>query len=157
MTAVAIDLDAVLGDTRPLWEAWLVDAARKYRPIARLDPDAVSADRAEAANELDRWAEAGVGDWRGALERFAEGRAPLYLRPDPAVSSELRRLHLAGVRIGVFTDAPSELARVALRQLGAGRRLQALETGAGALGRLLERLGPTTVVVRTREQLASVS
>jgi phosphoglycolate phosphatase-like HAD superfamily hydrolase len=123
---VAIDLDAVLGDTRPLWEAWLEDAARRFRSIAELDPASLPRDRREAAAELDRWASKGVGDWRAALARFAEDHAPVYLRPDSAVSAALRRLDAAGVRIGVFTDAPEELARVALAHLGAARRIHSL-------------------------------
>jgi hypothetical protein len=43
---------------------------------------------------------------------------------------------------------------VALAQLGASRRIGALETGEGALERLLARLGDDTVVVRTRDELA---
>jgi hypothetical protein len=56
MTALAIELDGVLGDTRPLWRDWLEDAARRYRSIAPLDPSALPEDRAAAAAELDRWA-----------------------------------------------------------------------------------------------------
>src|SRR6476469_5776351 len=29
--AIALDLDGVLADTRPLWDAWLADAARRGR------------------------------------------------------------------------------------------------------------------------------
>ena len=92
MRAVAIELDGVLGDTRPLWRDWLEDAARRFRSIAPLDPDALPKDRADAAEELDRWAEAGVGDWRDSLRRFAEDRAPVYLRPNAEVSAALRAL-----------------------------------------------------------------
>ena len=148
MRAVAIELDGVLGDTRPLWRDWLEDAARRFHSIAPLDPNAMPEDRGEAAQELDRWAEAGVGDWRAALARFAEDRAPVYLRPSAEVSAALRALADAGCRLGVFTDAPEPLARVALAQLGAERRVEVLETGAGALDRLRERFGPHTVVVR---------
>lgn len=148
MKAFAIELDGVLGDTRPLWRDWLEDAARRFRSIAPLDPDALPEDRVEAARELDRWAEAGVGDWRAALTRFAEDRAPVYLRPDAEVSAALRTLAAAGHRIGVFTDAPEALARVALAQLGADRRTDALEAGDGALERLQRRFGPETIVVR---------
>jgi phosphoglycolate phosphatase-like HAD superfamily hydrolase len=148
MRALAIELDGVLGDTRPLWRDWLEDAARRFRSIAPLDPGALPEDRGEAAVELDRWAEAGVGDWRAGLARFAEDRAPVYLRPSAEVSAALRALAGAGYRLGVFTDAPEPLARVALAQLGAERRIEALETGAGALERLRERLGPEAVVVR---------
>ena len=55
--------------------------------------------------------------------------------------------------MAVFTDAPSELARTALAQLGATRRVSALETGAGALDRLLAELGADADVVRTRADL----
>lgn len=153
MSAVALELDGVLGDTRRLWEAWIEDAARRFRPIAELDSTSLPDDRGEAAKILDSWAEAGIGDWRAALERFAEDRAPVYLRPDAAVNAVLRSLSADGVRVGVFTDAPEPLARVAAAHLGASRRLDALETGAGALDRLLERLGRDTRIVRSRGEL----
>jgi phosphoglycolate phosphatase-like HAD superfamily hydrolase len=155
--AVAVDLDRALGDTRALWEDFLVDAARRYASIAPLDPSSLPADRGLAAAELDRWAARGVGDWRGALARFAEDRAPVYLRPNSAASASLRSLAGVGVRIGVFTDAPDELARVALAHLGAARRVEAVETGAGARKRLLARLGPNTTVVATLSELTKIS
>jgi phosphoglycolate phosphatase-like HAD superfamily hydrolase len=153
MRAVAIELDGVLGDTRALWEDWLRDASRRFRSIAPLEPETVPDDRGEAATMLDRWAEQGVGDWRAALRRFAEDRAPVYLRPDAEVSAALRSLAAAGLKIGVFTDAPESLASVALAQLGADRRIEALETGTGALERLRETLGPATEVIRDRQAL----
>ena len=155
--SVAVDLDAVLGDTRPLWRDWLTQAARRYAPIAPLEPEALPDDRAEAAAELDRWAEHGVGDWRSALERFAEEHAPVYLRPRADTSAELRRLHGLGFRIGVFTDAPEQLGRVALAQLGAARRVEVLQTGAGALERLLAQLGPATRIARSRAELSRIA
>jgi phosphoglycolate phosphatase-like HAD superfamily hydrolase len=149
---VAIELD-VLGDTRPLWNDWLADAARRFHSISPLDPSALPEDRAAAAEELDAWAEHGVGDWRAALGRFAEDRAPVYLRPDAEISAALRELAARGHRLGVFTDAPQSLARIALSQLGADRRIEALETGAGALDRLLAELGEDALVVRVRSAL----
>ena len=157
MNPLALDLDGVLGDTRPLWRAWLEDAARRFRTIAELDVAALPADRVEAARVLDRWAAAGVGDWRAALERFAADHAPVYLRPDADVAAVLRRLHAAGVPLGAFTDAPEPLANVALAHLGALRRLAAVETGDDALGRLLARLGGDARVVRTRDELAALA
>jgi len=151
--AVAIELDGVLGDTRPLWRDWLEDAARRFRSIAPLDPGALSADRGAAAEELDRWAAGGVGDWRAALARFAEDRAPVYLRPDAEVSAAVRALAAAGHRLGIFTDAPEPLARIAVAQLGVDRRIEALETGKDALSRLEERFGPDLTVVRHRSAL----
>ncbi|MBA2462942.1 MAG: hypothetical protein H0V45_14460 [Actinobacteria bacterium] len=130
---VAIDLDA-LGDTRPLWRDWLEDAARV------LDVAELPEDRAAAAAELDS---RGAGNWRTLLERFAEDRAPVYLRPAAEVSAALRELQAGGARIVVFTDAPLELAQVALRQLGAARRVERIET----------RAPEAHVVVRTREEL----
>jgi phosphoglycolate phosphatase-like HAD superfamily hydrolase len=150
---LALELDGTLGDTRGLWEDWLADAARRYASIAPLEPSSLGTDRGAAAVELDRWSARGVGDWRAALERFAEERAPVYLRPDAEVGTALRRLAAAGARLGVFTDAPEPLARVALAQLGAARRVEALEAGAGALGRLLARMGGEATVVRTRVEL----
>jgi phosphoglycolate phosphatase-like HAD superfamily hydrolase len=131
--AVAVELDA-LGDTDPLWRDWLADAARRYRlDVGALDEQ--------------------LPNWRPLLERFAEERAPVYLRRDAEVSEQLRRLHASGVQIGVFTDAPEELARIALSHLGAGGRVTVVEAGEGARDRLLERLGPDTAVVRTRAEL----
>jgi phosphoglycolate phosphatase-like HAD superfamily hydrolase len=153
VTAVALDLDGVLGDTRALWRDWLEDAARRFGSIATLDAASLPGDRGRAAAELDRWADAGVGDWRAALERFAADRAPVYLRPNAETSAALRRLQGAGVRIGAFTDAPEPLARIAVEQLGAARRLEALETGEDALERLLARLGRDAHVLRTRDEL----
>lgn len=152
-SAVAIDLDGALGDTRPLWQDFLADAARRFGSIAPLDPAALPDDRGAAAAELDQWAQAGVGDWRAALERFAEDRAPVYLRPRAETSAALRILAAAGWRIGVFTDAPEPLARVALAHLGAARRVETVEAGAGARERLLARLGPDATVVTTAEGL----
>jgi phosphoglycolate phosphatase-like HAD superfamily hydrolase len=146
MTAVALELDGVLGDTRPLWDDWVADSSGLFG----LDPDSLPHDRAAAAAALD---ERGAGNWRVLLERYASERAPVYLRPDAAVSAALRGLASAGVRLGVFTDAPAELARVALAQLGAARRVEAVESGANACERLRVRLGAPAEVVTTRRRL----
>jgi len=155
--AVAIDLDGALGDTTALWRAFLEDAARRFRAIAPLAPDELAEDRAVAAAELDAWAGSGVGDWRAALERFAEDHAPVYLRPQAATSSAVRALAASGVHVGVFTDAPVELARVALAHFGVARRIEALEAGDGSLDRLLSRLGGEAEVARTPADLARIS
>ena len=134
MAAVAIDLDGVLGDTRPLYAAWLVDVSRR----AHVDPEHLD-------DELP--------NWRVLLGRFAEDHAPVYLRPSAHATAALRRLQADGVRVGVFTEAPEELARVAVAHLGAARRIEILESGPGALERLLERLGPETKTVRALADL----
>jgi phosphoglycolate phosphatase-like HAD superfamily hydrolase len=154
--AVALDLDRVLGDTRPLWLGWLEEAARRYASIASLDPASLPRDRGEAARELDLWAEQGIGDWRHALARYAEEHAPLHLRPEPAVGATLRALAREDATVGVFTDAPEPLARVALAHLGALRRVAYVEAGEGALERLLARLGPDAIVVHDRDELAQL-
>jgi hypothetical protein len=143
--ALAIELDA-LGDTRALWRAWLESA----RSVLDVGPDDLPADRAEAAVALD---DAGAGNWRTLLERFSEDHAPAFLRRDAATSARLQALVDDGVTLGVFTDAPDELARTALAQLGAARRISALETGAGAFERLLEAIGRDAAIVRTRADL----
>jgi phosphoglycolate phosphatase-like HAD superfamily hydrolase len=147
MKAVAIDLDA-LGDTRPLWHDWLEDASRRMRLGELTLPD----DRAAAADELDER----LSNWRVLLARFAEDRAPVYLRRDAYVSAALRRLDGAGTTLGVFTDAPRELAQIALSQLGAARRVHAVDAGADALQRVLARIGADALVVRTRDELLSL-
>ncbi|HEY5871752.1 MAG TPA: hypothetical protein VIT46_00825 [Gaiellaceae bacterium] len=143
--AIAIELDA-LGDTRPLWSAWLASA----HAVLDVEPGTLSTDRAAAAAALDT---AGAGNWRVLLERFAEDHAPAYLRRDAATSAALHSLASSGARLGVFTDAPEPLARVALSQLGATRRVATLETGPGALERLLTALGAGAEVVHTRDDL----
>jgi phosphoglycolate phosphatase-like HAD superfamily hydrolase len=157
MKSVAIDLDAVLGDTRPLWREFLIDAARRYASIAPLDVDRLPSDRGKAAAALDEWASHGVGDWRGALARFAEERAPVFLRPNAEANAALRSLADAGCKIGVFTDGPEKLARVALAHLGATRRVNDLETGEGARERLLERLGRDTGIAAGRDELVRLA
>jgi phosphoglycolate phosphatase-like HAD superfamily hydrolase len=143
--ALAIDLDAI-GDTRPLWTAWLASVS----DVLAFDPDELPPDRGKAAETLDA---SGAGNWRVLLERFSEDHAGAYLRRDAATSATLQSLAAEGIRLGVFTDAPEPLARVALAQLGAARRVTALEAGAGALDRLQATLGSDARVVRTRDDL----
>jgi phosphoglycolate phosphatase-like HAD superfamily hydrolase len=137
---LALDLDGVLADTRPLWRDWLEDAARRSR--VELD---VPEDRSLAAALLDEQ----LGDWRPLLDRFAADRGPVYFRPHGDTGALLRRLQAAGVRIGVFTDAPRELADIALAHVGAARRVVAV----GTLDEVLRELVEGTVVVRTRAEL----
>jgi phosphoglycolate phosphatase-like HAD superfamily hydrolase len=141
--AVALDLDLVVADTRPLWNDWLEDAARRVR----VDLD-VPEDRAQAAAFLDER----LGDWRPLLERFAADRGPLHFRPRPETNAALRRLEGAGVRIGVFTDAPRELAEIALAHAGAARRVAVV----GPLEEVLGELGDGAVIVRSRDELAGL-
>jgi phosphoglycolate phosphatase-like HAD superfamily hydrolase len=141
--ALALDLDAVLADTRPLWGAWLDDAGRR----ARVELD-VPDDRIAAAAVLDER----LGDWRPLLERFAADRAPVYFRPRADTSAQLRRLAAAGARIGVFTDAPRELAEVALAHVGAARRIELV----GTLDEVLGALGTDAIQIRSREELAAL-
>ena len=143
MEAIALDLDAVLADTRPLWRDWLEDVAR--RTHVELD---VPEDRTAAAGVLDER----LGDWRPLLQRFADDRAPIHFRPRAETSAQLRRLHAAGVRLGAFTDAPRELADVALAHVGAARRVEAV----GTLDEVLRKLGAAAVVVRSRDELAAL-
>jgi phosphoglycolate phosphatase-like HAD superfamily hydrolase len=142
--ALALDLDAVLADTRPLWQDWLEDAAR--RTHVELD---VPHNRIDAAVVLDER----LGDWRPLLERFAADRGPVYFRPHSDTGTVLRRLQTAGARLGVFTDAPLELADIALAHVGAGRRVEVV----GTLDEVLAALGEDATVVRSREQLGTAA
>jgi phosphoglycolate phosphatase-like HAD superfamily hydrolase len=137
MKAVAINLSA-LGDTEPLWRDWLEDARRRFR----VDVDALNQE---------------LPNWRELLERFAEERAPVYFRRDADASAILRQLRANGTRIGVFTDAPAELARIALSHLGAQRHVEVLESGPGAQQRILAALGDEAQVIDTREELLAVT
>jgi phosphoglycolate phosphatase-like HAD superfamily hydrolase len=140
---LALDLDSVLADTRPLWDAWLEDAARR----ARVELD-VPEDRAAAAAVLDE----ALGDWRPLLTRFAADRAPLWIRPRPDTNAALRRLTATGARIGVFSDAPRELAEIALAHAGATRQVDVV----GTLPEVQAALGGDAIVVRSREELAGL-
>lgn len=133
MTAVAIELDGVLGDTGAMWDAFVVDVTRRaHVDAARLEEE--------------------LPNWRTLLERFAEDHAPVYLKPSAKATAKLRQLQDEGVRIGVFTDRPEELARVALAHLAGTRRVEVLEAGPGALERLLDRL-PGARIVHTLAEL----
>ena len=136
MKAVAVDL-AALGDVEPLWRDWLDDAARRFR----IDTTALDAQ---------------LPNWPQLLERFAEERAPVYFRRDADVTAALRRLHAAGARIGVFTERPEPLTRVALSHLGADGRVDVVETGAGSRGRVMAELGEGAAVVQTRAELVAL-
>jgi phosphoglycolate phosphatase-like HAD superfamily hydrolase len=141
--AIALDLDGVLADTRPLWEAWLEDAARRTR--VELD---VPEDRAAAVDVLD----AALGDWRPLLARFAADRAPLWIRPRAETNAALRRLASGGARIGVFSDAPLELAEIALAHAGAARHVEVV----GTLEEVRSELGEDAIVVKSHRQLADL-
>jgi phosphoglycolate phosphatase-like HAD superfamily hydrolase len=142
--ALALDLDGVLADTQPLWRDWLEDVARRTR--VELD---LPVDRTAAAALLDER----LGDWRPLLDRFAADRGPVYFRRHAATGATLRRLQAAGVRIGVFTDAPRELADIALAHVGVARRVAAV----GTLDEVLRDLGDGTVVVRSRAELTAAA
>jgi phosphoglycolate phosphatase-like HAD superfamily hydrolase len=143
LPAIALDLDTVLADTRPLWRDWLEDVSRRTHVTLDLPHD-----RLAAAVVLDRE----LGDWRPLLQRFADDRAPVYFRPHAETSALLRRLQAQGARIGVFTDAPRELADVALAHAGAARRVETV----GPIDDVLHELGKDAIVVRSRDELANL-
>jgi phosphoglycolate phosphatase-like HAD superfamily hydrolase len=108
----------------------------------------VPEDREAAAVVLDE----ALGDWRPLLSRFAADRAPLWIRPRPDTNAALRRLVSAGVKVGVFSDAPRELAEIALAHAGAARQVEVV----GTLAEVQAALGGEAVVVRSREELAAL-
>ena len=122
-----------LGDTRPLWHDWLAAAQRCPRPRPRRLP----ADRAEAAAAARP---ARRRNWRVLLERFAEDRAPVYLRRRRATSAALQRARSRGRGSASSPTRP--------RSSRGSRSRSSARTGAcggrdrrGRLERLLERLG----------------
>jgi phosphoglycolate phosphatase-like HAD superfamily hydrolase len=141
--AIAVDLDGVLADTRPLWDAWLEDASRR----ARVELD-VPEDRKAATVVLDEK----LGDWRPSLARFAADRAPVWIRPRADTNNALRRLCASGARIGVFSDAPEELAEIALAHAGAARQVEVV----GTLAEVQAALGGEALVVGSRQELAGL-
>ncbi len=133
----------MLADTRPVWDDWVEDASRRARVELAL-PD----DRVAAAAVLD----AELGDWRPLLDRFAADRAPLHFRPRPDTNALLRRLTASGARIGAFTDAPRELAELALAHTGTARYVETV----GPLEAVRAELGEDTAVIGSREALAEL-
>jgi phosphoglycolate phosphatase-like HAD superfamily hydrolase len=91
-----------------------------------------------------------LGDWRPLLARFAADRAPVFVRPRPGTNAALRELKAAGARIGAFSDAPVELAEIALAHAGAARQVAIV----GTLADVQAGLGGEAIVVRSREELA---
>jgi phosphoglycolate phosphatase-like HAD superfamily hydrolase len=87
------------------------------------------------------------------LERFAADRGPVYFRPHGDTGTMLRRLQAAGMRLGVFTDAPRELADIALAHVGAARRVDVV----GTLDEVLAALGNEATVVKTRDELGTAA
>ena len=115
MTSVALDLDAVLADTRPLWHDWLEDAARRAR--VDLDvPDDREAAAAAARREPRRLA---------AAARALRGRsrpAPLPApRRDERLAAAPRRRRGADRRLH-RRPARARGHRSRARRRGAARR-----------------------------------
>src|SRR5262249_41446374 len=108
----------------------------------------VPEDREAAVAVLDE----ALGAWRPLLTRFAADRAPLWIRPRADTNAALRRLRTAGARIGVFSDAPRELAEIALAHAGATREVEVV----GTLAEVQAALGQEAIVVRSREDLGAV-
>ena len=77
---------------------------------------------------------------------------PYNVRPRPDTNAALRRLAGSGARIGVFSDAPRELAEIALAHAGATRQVEVV----GTLPEVRAALGGEVVVVHSREELAGL-
>ena len=140
---LALDLDASSA-TRARSGA----TGSRTRPDVARSPSTRSAARGSRRGSRATLDARGAGNWRTLLERFADDRAPVYLRPDaevergPAAAPAPR-----ASRLGVFTDAPAELARVALAHLAPLGGSISVETGTGALERARRA---TSRVVRSR-------
>ena len=114
--AIVVDLDAVLGDTEPLW-----------RPGWRTRSAAIVSSSMTIPTRPPWTPPSATG--AHCSKRFAEDHARVYLRPDATANAELRRLTAAGIRVGAFTPRPEPLARVAAAHLGVARRLERSRRG----------------------------
>ena len=106
MPLIALDLDDVLADTRPLWRDWLEDAARR----TRVQLDDIPEDRTAAVGVLDER----LGDWRPLLARFAADRAPLHFRPRSDVGAA-RRVDAVGSADDVLRELGEDVVLVRSR------------------------------------------
>ncbi len=151
-TSIVVDLDGVVGDTGPIWEAFLAHLARRFAAIEPLEPSELAAERTEAAEQLDTWAASGIGDWRGQLTRFCEDHMPVYLRTDAKVAAALRSLGSGGADVKVVSDAPQELVDVAASHLGLVRLVTSYRGGVPAG----ERCETVASYVATRAELEAL-
>ena len=145
LTAYTEHVPEALPDGTPGFTAAYELIGRMHRVRAQQD-HALSPQDQQA--ELDK----ALGDWRPLLARFAADRAPVFIRPRADTNNALRRLSATGARIGVFSDAPLELAEIALAHAGAARQVEVV----GTLAEVREALGAEVVVVQSRRQLAEL-
>ena len=122
MASVAIELDGVLGDTRPLYDAWLEDVSRR----AHVDPAAARRGAAELARAA-RAVRRGSRSRLPAAERSCDRGAspPAGARASGSACSPTRRRSWRGSRVA--TSARPAGSRCS-------RRGRARSTGCSLLG-----------------------
>ncbi len=151
---VAIDLDGALGDTRPLWEAFLEDASRRFARSPRSTPRRSPPIAGQAAAELDRWA----GERGRRLARGARRASP-RITPRSTSARALRRR----ARAAPLAGAGCPDRRLHRRARGARRgrarparrrpdESRSSRPAPGALARLIERRWETASRWRTRRR-----
>ena len=123
--------ERTLADTDEIFAAAVVHLARKLGRVKPLDASTLPRERAQIVEAFDAWAGDEV-DWRGELARFYEDHITLHLRPDSALNAALRQLQAAGIRLACWSAGPDAAAEIVVHQLGLGRRIERIASGASA-------------------------
>ena len=123
MKAVILAEDALAPGTR-LWRDAVDHLARKLGRVKPLEPASISSDRCEGLVQLAAWAGDDASSWDVELARFYEEHIPVYMRPDPALNSVIRRLAADGARIAAWSPGPPQVGAIVTHFLGIGRRLE---------------------------------
>jgi phosphoglycolate phosphatase-like HAD superfamily hydrolase len=121
--AVILAEDALAPGER-LWRDAVDHLARKLGRVTPLDPATISSDRCEGLVQLAEWAGEDVSTWEVELARFYEEHIPVYMRPDPALNSVVRRLATSGTRVAAWSPGPPQVGAIVTHFLGIARRLE---------------------------------
>jgi phosphoglycolate phosphatase-like HAD superfamily hydrolase len=123
VNAVILAEDALAPGTR-LWRDAVEHLARRLGRVTPLDPATISSDRCEGIAQLEAWAGDDASTWEVELARFYEEHIPVYVRPDPALNSVVRRLAASGTRLAAWSPGPPQVGAIVTHFLGLARRLE---------------------------------
>jgi phosphoglycolate phosphatase-like HAD superfamily hydrolase len=121
--AVILAEDALASGSR-LWRDAVDHLARKLGRVSPLDPSSISDDRCIGLTQLAAWAGEDASSWEVELARFYEEHIPVYMRPDPALNSVIRRLSADGARVAAWSPGPPQVGAIVTHFLGIARRLE---------------------------------
>ena len=129
-TATRVRLEGAIWDAGASWTACVEAVAARYARVRALDAAAVLAARADApvaerlaaqVTALDTWAAGSDIDWEREAVRFFDENAPRFLRPDRAITQDLRRRAASGESITLESVLPAAVAEAIARHLGVAR------------------------------------